>query len=485
MSASLATCLCVAGILGLFYLNRDSSIRTSRALWIAVIWFWILGSRPVTSWLGIGASGPMTVEAIDDGSPTDAAITLALMLIGLAVLAGRGRKPLSVLAANWPIILYFAYGLASLMWSDVPGIGMKRWIKALGDIIMALVVLTDAQPVAALQRLFSRLGLVLLPISELMIRYYPNLGRGFDMWGTPSNVGVTVNKNALGAVAFVLTLGAAWQILSLWRRSTLRNRSPRLIVQIVILASGILILREAHSATAGTACTIAGGLLVLTTLRGVRGRPRTVNALVLSLVLAGALIKVTGFDDEVIHAIGRNPDLTGRASELWPILITMAPNAAIGAGFESFWTGPRMQSLWDRFPTLHVNESHNGYIEVYLNLGAIGLTLLAMMFIHGWRRSLAALRSDPESGSLMLAYLVAAALYSYTEAGFRILFYPWSFLLMMIMGASRISSLASESGKTRGRGVAARNAMGVHSAVCEVPARANLVAEVGLPGLST
>ena len=55
------------------------------------------------------------------------------------------------------------------------------------------------------------------------------------------------------------------------------------------------------------------------------------------------------------------------------MLIEMAPNALVGAGFESFWLGPRLSKVMTAFPNLHVNEAHNGYIEVYLNLGVIGL----------------------------------------------------------------------------------------------------------------
>ncbi len=46
-----------AGIAGLFYLDRDKGSRTSGALWLPVVWLWILGSRPPEMWLGIGTSG--------------------------------------------------------------------------------------------------------------------------------------------------------------------------------------------------------------------------------------------------------------------------------------------------------------------------------------------------------------------------------------------------------------------------------------------
>jgi O-antigen ligase len=443
MNHSLATLLYALGIGGLFYLNRDKSAHTSRALWIPVIWFWITGSRAVSVWLGGGFSA--SSDQMMDGSPTDAFVFLVLLVGGLAVLARRGHRPLSVMAANWPIILYFLYCLMSVAWSDYPDVAIKRWFKATGDVVMALVVVTDRQPVAALRRLFSRLGFVLLPASVLLIKYYPYLGRKFSQWsGEGNNMGVTTDKNLLGLITYVLALGALSQVLRLWKNPKLPNRSRQLLAQCTLLGSGIWLLYNADSATS-TACFTLGALLMLVTgLRRIRGRPAGVHKLVLTLVLLVALIKLTGADAAVVQALGRNTDLTGRA-DIWPLLIRMAPNALVGAGFESFWLGPRLLKVWAAFPNLYVNEAHNGYIEVYLNLGVIGLTLIILLLVHGYRRSVAAFRIDPNLARLMLAYVLAAVMYSYTEAGFRMLDFAWSFLLLAIIGASRISELTRET----------------------------------------
>jgi O-antigen ligase len=116
----------------------------------------------------------------------------------------------------------------------------------------------------------------------------------------------------------------------------------------------------------------------------------------------------------------------------------MAPNVLVGAGFESFWLGPRLQKVWDAWPNLYISEAHNGYLEVYLNLGAIGVALIISILVHGYRRSVSVIRIDPDWGRLMLAYVLAAAIYSYTEAGFRLLDYAWSFPLLAIISASCI-----------------------------------------------
>src|ERR1700677_3305253 len=108
MNATLATLVYVLGIAGLFYLNRNKSVHTSRALWIPVIWFWILGSRAVSEWLAGGAITSPSAAALMDRSPIDAFFFQLLLASGLVVLVRRGSRPLSVMKANWPIILYFS-----------------------------------------------------------------------------------------------------------------------------------------------------------------------------------------------------------------------------------------------------------------------------------------------------------------------------------------------------------------------------------------
>jgi O-antigen ligase len=440
MPPAVASIIFAIGIAGLFYLDRDESARPSKALWLVVIWLGTNGSRPVSAWLGMDLS-PGT-GGLPPTSLLDQAVAGTLELLGVIVLIRRRSGVTGLLKASWPILLYFSFALVSLSWSDFPGWGFKRWVRSLGDLLIALIIVTDAHPTEALRRLFSRLGFVLLPASVLLIRYYRELGTVHDGWGASENTGVTTDKNMLGVLTYLFTLGALWQVLSLLRDRKQPNRRRRLLAQGTLLAFGIYLLFIAHSATSG-ACFVLGAGLMLAMARPLfRRRPQAVHALVLVILVTGGLTALLGGTGEAANAMGRSEDLSGR-SEIWKLVIPLAPNPIGGAGFETFWVGPRERIFCTEITRAGAlscpHMSHNGYIEMYAQLGWIGLGLITLILGQGYGRTLRAFRRDPAVGALLVAYVVTAVPYNITETAFTIGHMSWFFLLLSVFAANRLN----------------------------------------------
>jgi O-antigen ligase len=138
-------------------------------------------------------------------------------------------------------------------------------------------------------------------------------------------------------------------------------------------------------------------------------------------------------------ALGRKSDFSGR-TVIWAAVIRAAGNPLIGTGFESFWISPNEmefeRSLVGWWHPENLNEAHDGYLEVYLELGWVGVSLISLILITGYARAVAMLRQNPSMGGLMLAYIICGAVYSITEAGFRELTVEWIFLLLAVVAAS-------------------------------------------------
>jgi hypothetical protein len=158
-------------------------------------------------------------------------------------------------------------------------------------------------------------------------------------------------------------------------------------------------------------------------------------------VLAAAIVSVCLFgvlvDTEVglVQAMGRDSTLTTR-TQLWEDIMRMPVNPLVGTGFESFWLGDRAKSLWAKH-WWHPNQAHNGYLEVFLNLGWLGVTLLGFLIGWGYGNVIRALRRDPELGKLRLALLMAALLYNLTEAAFKVMHPVWIIFILAVMATPR------------------------------------------------
>jgi len=438
-----ATLLCVCLIAGLFYLDRERTGRLSSALWLPGIWIAIVGSRPISMWLGLSPSGDTQLE----GSPVDAAILGVLLVAAIVVLIRRNRRVWVLMRSNWPILIYFLYCLISVAWSHHPDVSLKRWIKSIGDPVMALLIVTDSRPVAAIGNLVSRIGFLMFPTSVLFIRWYGELGRGYTDFGEPVNFGVTTNKNALGLIVLVISLVVLWNVRRLWTNKHDPNRGRHLLAQSALLGFGVILFWMANCST-GKACFVLGGfMMVVSNLRAIKTRPARVHVLSFAILLAAGATLFLGGQGEVAEALGRQSSMSGR-TDIWEAVIPTVPNALVGAGYDSFWISPSAEAFhrkllemgWYPPVVASTTEAHDGYIEVFLNLGWIGVCLLALLLVAGYRQAFKAFQRDPELGGLLLAFVAVLAFYSVTEAGFRMLNPAWIFLLLAIFAASGVTT---------------------------------------------
>lgn len=421
------------GVLVLLWLDRDRNARTSPALWLPVLWVCIAGSRLVSQWLNPSSGvGPDTAgaERYLEGNPLDRNILTGMLVIAIVILIGRGRKVLTLLKANWPILVFFLYCGVSVVWSDYPDVAFKRWTKSLADLAMVLIILTEANRTAAIQRFLAWSGFVLLPASIVMIKYYPDLGRTYDRWaGTMAVTGVATDKNMLGLVCLIFGLGAVWRVTLALQEGVRKSAGP-LFAQTVLLLATLWLLYRANSITSISCFVFGSGLMVLTSAPKLARKRAVIHLLVVGTLAVSVSALFLNFGSGLVETVGRNSTLTGR-TDLWKHLLATNTNPLLGTGFGSFWLGPRLERLWAIY-WWHPNESHNGYLEIYLNLGWMGLLLLGVLIVSGYRHVIDMLRQESGVGKLCLAYFVAGLAYNFTEAGFKTMNLVWIAFLLAI-----------------------------------------------------
>lgn len=428
---TIATIAVIAAIVALLLLDPDRNQRTSPGLWVPLAWLLIVCSRPVSLWLrafgvhsaAIEFSG---AEKYLDGSPVDRAVFGLLLLCGAVVVMGRMQQVGRLLRANWSILLFFAYCAVSVLWSPYPDVAFKRWVKAVGDLVMVVIILTEDRPLVAFKRLLMRIGVLLLPLSVLFIKYYPDLGRSYSRDWSPLYSGVATTKNELGFVCLVVGVGLLWFFITAWKDRAAPDRRRRLAVPGSLLVVAMWLLWRSNSMTAIACFLLASVLILAMELPAIRRSWAMVHFSVWTLIAVPFAALFLNFGSGVLESIGRNTTLTGRTG-IWSMLLSIPGDSLLGTGFESFWLGTRLTTIWDTFG-VQLNEAHNGYLEVFLNLGWAGVLLLGIVIATGYRNAAAELFRSPE-GRLKLAYFAAALVYSFTEAGFRMMNPVWIFFL--------------------------------------------------------
>ncbi len=283
---------------------------------------------------------------------------------------------------------------------------------------MALVIMTEPDPEEAFVTVMKRVAYILLPVSILFIKYYPQLGREYSVWtGVAMYTGITTNKNLLGldcsdhGLLFLSGISSAPDF----------GRVPEfvgtsLFFVLVFLFMTAYLFKYANSQTPLTSLTLGVFMLLFAGSKLVNKRMIGTYIItgVIVIVAFQALFDIYGV---VLGVLGRNATLTDRTL-LWRDLLKMDINPLLGAGFESFWMGDRLAYIWKLW-AFRPNQAHNGYLETYLNLGLIGLFMLIGLLVATYAKARRDLSTNFEWGRFRLGFLASSIIYNWTEAGFK------------------------------------------------------------------
>jgi exopolysaccharide production protein ExoQ len=418
MPPSVALLLWLILLIGLLRFDPAKVPETSLALWVPVIWMFIVGSRLPSQWFG-GQVG-QAAQALEEGNPLDRSVYFILMLLAIGILISRSFRWSDFLARNIALTAFLSFALISFCWSDFPFVSLKRWVRDLGNYLMVLVVLSDPRPIEAVRTVLRRLSYLLIPLSIVLIKYYPEISRQYEVWtGTFSNAGPTTSKNMLGVACLVSGLFFFWDTLTRWPERKERRTRRIILVNIGFFAMTLWVLNSANSTTSSV-CLVLGCMVIAAAHSKVFQRRAVLLKVLLPASFGLYLILALGFgmNGELAGAVGKDPTLTDR-TKIWAILLDMHTNPLLGTGYEGFWIGPRLQWFWGTAGLGRINEAHNGYLEVYLNLGITGLFLLGGFLTASYRSMYKRLMPFSNLASLALALWTILLFYSVTEAGFR------------------------------------------------------------------
>ena len=325
-----------------------------------------------------------------------AVFTLVTLAIGIPMLARRRPQPFRWRRLPWTALAYTALALVSVAWSQWRGPTIATGVLLAAITVNGLFiahVLTWHEIVRALSSAFKWiLGLSLalelwvslvlhgpllpnfveLPEGDIDPQWYWVRDNLFDGGRIQGIVG---NANLLAIVSLfaLITFGVLFAARARWRTT---------LALWMLLALYFLV--RTSSATA-LACAAAAAVVLVVALLMRRARTPGARTRVYVIAIGSTVIVGTAvwlLREPLLALVGRSSDLTGRSDKIWAaVLQRVAEHPLFGNGFSSPWipSDPAFDG-WIVDHGITVFHAHNMWLDVLLQLGVLGLILMAVAY---------------------------------------------------------------------------------------------------------
>lgn len=332
-------------------------------------------------------------------------------LLGLTfVTAGRRLLSLGAILKSpvfWVLAAYLLLALASVAWSPAPGIALRRFVLQ-GIIVLSLVIsvsLCDDTHLL-LSRLVKLMTVIVL-MNTVAVAVLPPTPLG--------HAGIYSQKNGLGAVmalAFMICLYGFWNTHG-WKR-------PGMLL-IAGLAFGLLVLSQSKTSL-GLAVlmpVIAFCLVWMAYLFRMNAAILLLFGAVTGMVTWLFFSAVTRFDFTDLSILLFNDETyTGRTT-IWAFVLEVISRAPFfGQGYASFWAIGSDSIVYREAPGFVVSllQAHNGYLDVMLETGMVGLSLLLLLILVSLFSAARAVPRDRQIAFLCYALMLFVICHNMLES---------------------------------------------------------------------
>jgi hypothetical protein len=410
MNSAIAVIIIIGLILAILKYDNKRHVKNNITLWIPTVWMLLNTSRSLGVWFNNEAT------SIDDGSELDKIFVSLLIIIGIIILKARQYQFGENIKANKWYYLLLSYELLSAIWSDMPLIIVKRWIRfMLCPTIMILIVASEDNPKDAFKCIIRRIIYIHLPLSYLLISYFPIIGRHYNWAGKESWIGIATQKNAFAMLCVFSILYLVWSIKQEFINRN--NKKYHFYIDIGMVALAIYLMLGAEhlfttSATAFVALCLGAFLYVIfyKNSKSFYNFKPIFIIIIFCIMLYGTITPFIGklkiFD--VTAILNRSETLTDR-SIIWEKLTPIVTdNLVLGHGF-SYWTDGLTNYLL-------VNSGHNGYLDTMLTLGIVGLVLSFLFLFASFNKAMSEAKKDMNWSVLWISLILICIIRDISES---------------------------------------------------------------------
>lgn len=347
----------------------------------------------------------------EDGAMATA-VLIAVFAVSLPVVAWRIKHFVWVALRDKLLLVVVGFVLVSILWSTAPEISLRRGIVLLGATYFGIYLATSFD-LKTFIRLLAWTFLIAAVMSVALAFLVPELGVGSGRI-TNAWTGIYDQKNVLGRVMTVAAL-TFWHVAR-------HERGRMRWLWWGGFATAVALILLSRSATSLVILVLA--LALYPAYRALRWRDQrlVVGILALAVLIGSVVAFIFAADTDLFFTtLGRDPDgntFLGRLllwGDLWFLL---QPVLLQGYGYNAFWRGFDGPSadIWAKY-RWKPGHAHNGYLDLWLDLGLVGLLLIVSHLVASLVRVVRLIRLNgaPEAFwalSYLVFLVVANATYS-------------------------------------------------------------------------
>jgi len=313
-----------------------------------------------------------TAKEGDIDSPLLRLVFIGIYFVTILLLLFRKQRTFSFITSNSWLLLLIGLAIFSISWSSVPHIAFRKVVALIGATLFG-VYLGSAHSFEQQLKIYAWTYGIAVFFSFVFALALPQYG----IMNTNAIVGawqgIFPHKNGLGECMFA-------SFLTFYFLAHL-NKKRQLFFWFFCFLS-VVLTYLAESATA-----FVSVLFIFATAQGLQRlslkSKRSVLVILLFLISVIFLLFLFLLNFNTFLAVNdKDVTLSGRTI-LWDTLKTFIQEKPwLGYGYGSFFSGEAREAdlLWQVHDWLPVH-SHNGYIQLWINLGLIGLLIFTFGYI--------------------------------------------------------------------------------------------------------
>ena len=344
----------------------------------------------------------------------------SLTLILIAIL---WRNVFAIIIKEKLLWILIATVCASVIWSDMPMVTLERILPLLRVTIFGIYFAARFTIKEQLHLLGWAFGLAALLslIVCVAVPSYGVVGAGLivgqeELVHSGAWRGIYNHKTFLGSI---MSLGSL--ILLFCGLDKLQYRHPWVILFAFIISTFVLL----RSTTIGALLIFLISIFLILFFQLERKKFDLFITLFLGFILIGSLVVtvIASNADTIFNSFGKDATISGRTL-IWPLLINKIQERPwLGYGYDTFWKGGWEGEVADIWRALIAGfeppHAHNGFLEICLDIGFLGLAIFVIWFVFSCLRSLAWLHKNQTiEGIAPIILLIHILLLSLTESYF-------------------------------------------------------------------